>query len=104
MTAGRPAAGQDGPDVLLAIRVQPRSARTEIVFRSPQDVTLRLSAPPVEGKANLACCRFLADLLDLPQSRITIARGGTARRKIVRIAGADAASVMARLESAARRG
>ncbi len=101
MNAELPAAVQAGPDVLLSLRVQPRSSRSEILFRSPQDLILRLTAAPVDGEANAACRRFLAELLDVPQSYITIARGETARRKVVRIADANAAGVLARLTSAA---
>lgn len=92
---------QDGPDVLLELRVQPRASRTELVARDAA-LTLRLTAPPVEGAANLAARRFLAALLDLPPSRITLERGETARAKRLRIHGANAPDVAARLQSAAR--
>jgi uncharacterized protein YggU (UPF0235/DUF167 family) len=88
---------QDGPDVLLELTVQPRASRTELSWRSPDRLVLRLPAPPVEGAANLACREALADLLGLPKSRILIARGETARHKLLRIRGAEAAQVLARL-------
>jgi uncharacterized protein len=69
------------------------------VLQGSERLTLRLTAPPVEGAANVACCAFLAELLDLPKSRITILRGETARRKLVRIQGADAAVILARLRT-----
>jgi uncharacterized protein YggU (UPF0235/DUF167 family) len=52
----------------------------------------------VEGAANAACCAFLAELLGVPKSHVTIARGETARHKLLRIRNADAASVLARLQ------
>ena len=87
---------QDGPDVLLELYVQPRAPRTELTWRSDR-LVLRLPAPPVEGAANLACQAALADLLDIPKSRIVIARGETARFKLLRIRGAEAAAIRARL-------
>jgi uncharacterized protein (TIGR00251 family) len=107
MTADRPAILQDGPDVLVSVQVQPRASRNHLVAVGTQPggsgldrITIRLTAPPVEGAANAACRAFLADLLGLPKSRILIVRGETARQKLIRITDADAASVRARLQSA----
>jgi uncharacterized protein (TIGR00251 family) len=90
---------QDGPDVLLTLHVQPRASRSRLVSHGGERLTLQLTAPPVEGAANAACCAFLADLLDLPKSRIAILRGETARRKHIRIRNANAADVLARLRT-----
>jgi uncharacterized protein (TIGR00251 family) len=92
---------QAGPDVLLEIRVQPRASRNELVVRDAA-FTLRLTAPPVEGAANLAARRFLAELLGLPPSRISLERGEAARTKRLRIHGAHAPDVAARLNDAAK--
>jgi hypothetical protein len=107
MTTARPAVVQDGLDVLVAVRVQPRASRNKLVMAGthprhsdPQGITIRLTAPPVAGAANAACCAFLAELLGLPRSRVVIARGESARHKLVRIRDADAAAVIARLQSA----
>lgn len=103
MTAGRPAIAQDGPDVLVAVRVQPRASRNQLVVgehRSPDSIiTIRVTAPPAEGAANAACRAFLADVLGMAQSRIVIARGRTARQKLLRIRDAEVASILARLTS-----
>jgi uncharacterized protein YggU (UPF0235/DUF167 family) len=66
---------------------------------APDSITLRVTAPPAEGAANAACRSFLADLLGIAQSRITIVRGGTARRKLLRIRDADVLTVLTRLTS-----
>ena len=65
----------------------------------PGSVTLRVTAPPVEGAANAACRSFLAALLGIAQSRILIVRGETSRHKLLRIRDADIAKVLARLAS-----
>ncbi len=103
MTADRPAIVQDGPDVLLAVRVQPRASRNQLVIGGnlrPDSITIRVTAPPAEGAANAACRAFLADVLGIAQSRIIIARGQTTRTKLLRIQDADAAGVLARLHPA----
>jgi len=90
---------QEGPDVLLSLHVQPRASRNQLVFSSGR-ITLRLTAPPVDGAANAACRAFLADRLDVAKSRLTILRGETARTKLIRIRDASATDVLTRFRSA----
>lgn len=106
MTAEPPAVLQDGPDVLLHVRVHPRASRNEAVVTGsrPGDagaagIVLRVTAPPAEGAANAACRALLAEILGIAKSRIIIVRGTTARQKLFRIRDADAASVLTRLQS-----
>jgi len=103
----RPAISQDGSDVLLAVRVRPRASRNRIIFpggraeeTAPGDITIHLTAPPVEGAANTACRTFLARVLEISQSRITVEHGQKARRKLLRVHDADVAIVLARLQFA----
>lgn len=60
-------------------------------------VRIRLTAPPVENRANEALVRFLSRVLDVPRGRVEIVTGGTGRRKIVRVAGAAREDVFRRL-------
>ena len=94
-----PIVKQEGPDVLLSVHVQPRASRNQLVFSSDR-ITLRLTAPPVDGAANAACRVFLAERLDLAKSRLTILRGDAARAKLIRIRDANATDVVARFRSA----
>jgi uncharacterized protein len=87
---------QDGADVLLTLRLQPRASRNQLIQR-PDGLTLRLTAPPVEGAANAACLAYLAKLLDCPRSRLVIVQGEHTRRKQIRIRNAGAADVLSRL-------
>jgi len=73
--------------VTLAIRIQPRSSKNEIVVRSGAGLKIRLTAPPVDGAANEALVKFLADTLSIPKSHVEIVSGHTSRDKIVRIHG-----------------
>jgi uncharacterized protein YggU (UPF0235/DUF167 family) len=79
--------------------VQPRASQNLLVSELPDRITLRLTAPPVEGAANAACRAFLAAWLDLPKSRILVLRGETARRKVIRIRNGEASQILARLQS-----
>jgi uncharacterized protein (TIGR00251 family) len=89
---------QEGPDVLLALRVQPRAARNELrLTHDPPQITVRLTAPPVEGAANDACRAFLAERLDLASARVTLVRGERSRHKLFRLRGVNADHVRRRL-------
>jgi uncharacterized protein YggU (UPF0235/DUF167 family) len=59
---------------------------------------VRVRAAPVEGAANTALERLLADALGLPKSRVSVARGASARVKTVEIDGLDEAEVRRRLD------
>lgn len=83
----------------FAIRVQPRASRNAVVGEFGDALKIALTAPPVEGKANEACIEFLAKLLGVSRSSVTIASGETGRNKIVRIAGLSAAEVQRRLQA-----
>jgi hypothetical protein len=81
----------------FSIKVQPRARKTEIDGKMGDGFKLRLAAPPVDGKANEACIRFLAARFSVPPSAVRIVSGLTGRIKIVEIDGIDPASVERRL-------
>jgi uncharacterized protein (TIGR00251 family) len=60
-------------------------------------VKIALTAPPVDGKANESCIEFLAKLLGVARSSVTIAAGETGRNKVIRVAGLTAEQVRERL-------
>ncbi len=86
-----------GGDVLLAIHLQPRAARTELAGLHGDALKIRVAAPPAGGAANEALRALLADHLGLPLSRVQIQRGATSRTKVVRLQGIAPAEVTARL-------
>ncbi len=79
--------------VSFTVRLTPRASRSEIVGIEGDAVKIRLSAPPVEGKANEALVKFLADQLDVPRANVEIVTGHAARRKVVRIRGVTAGQI-----------
>ncbi len=85
------------PQATLSVRVQPRASRNEVAGLVGETLKIRLTAPPVEGEANAACLKFLADLLDLAPSRLEILRGERSRTKVIRITGLTQDEVRARL-------
>ena len=79
------------------VKVQPRARKNALTGELDGALKLALTAPPVEGKANQACVDFLAKLLKVARSSVTIASGLTGRRKVVRIAGLSAQQLRERL-------
>lgn len=86
-----------GPDLLFAVHVQPGARRDEIVGVRDGALKVAVIAPPVEGRANAACRRLLADTLKVPVSRVEVIAGANARRKRIRIRNADLVTFQARL-------
>ncbi|HEX5515202.1 MAG TPA: DUF167 family protein [Gammaproteobacteria bacterium] len=74
---------QDG-DLLLRLRVQPRASRDELIWQDER-LRLRITAPPVDGKANTYICNFLAKLFGVARSQVELLSGETGRDKRVRI-------------------
>lgn len=82
----------------LAIRVTPRARKNEISgVLSDGTVKIRLTAPPVEGKANAALIEFLASVLDIPKAKIEIIAGASGHDKLVSVLGLDSQAVQKRL-------
>jgi uncharacterized protein (TIGR00251 family) len=85
-------------DTLLKVRVQPGASRNEIAGKREGSVVVRVTAPPVDGRANKAACKLLADLCGIPPSRVEVVRGQSGRDKVIRLSGlhpADAATIFA---------
>jgi len=69
----------------ISIRLQPRARRDEVVGERAGAVVIRVTAPPVDGKANAALCAFIARTAGVPPSRVSVVRGQTSRDKVVRV-------------------
>jgi uncharacterized protein (TIGR00251 family) len=83
--------------VTLVVVVQPGAAYNGIVGPLGDALKVRLSAPPLQGRANAALVSFLAGVLDVHPSQITILHGAHGRRKLVHISGVRIAAVRQRL-------
>ena len=83
--------------VRLRVRVQPRASRSEIAGVHGDELRIRLQAPPVDGAANEALVRFLADALGAPRSAVEIVSGLASRSKTVVIRGVAEADAARRL-------
>lgn len=94
--------GSEPQAVTLAVRVQPRAARNEAIALPDGSLKVRLTAPPVNGAANEALVRFLANALSVGRSQIEVLSGRTGRQKVLRITGISADDVEGLLNAAAK--
>jgi uncharacterized protein len=85
----------------FAVKIHARAKNDALSGEAGDALKLALRAPPVEGRANQACIEFLANLLKVPRSSVTIASGESSRRKLIRVAGISAEEVRRRLPSPA---
>ncbi|MBI2956267.1 MAG: DUF167 domain-containing protein [Acidobacteria bacterium] len=83
--------------VRFGVKVQARAQRDEIVEVREGRLRVRVTAPPVEGRANEALIRLLAAHLRVPKSSIKIAAGERSPLKVVEVSGLDAATMRDRL-------
>jgi uncharacterized protein (TIGR00251 family) len=87
---------------LVDLRVIPRSPKSAVSGVRDGRLVVRVTAPPVDRAANDAVVALLADVLDVPRSRIGIIAGAASRNKTVQIAGVAVEAVRARLDAAGR--
>jgi len=83
-----------GGAVILAVRVQPRASKDEIVGVMGGALKVRLRAPALEDRANEALCEFLAELLKTPQAAVRILSGHHSRSKRVEVRGVTGQQVL----------
>jgi uncharacterized protein (TIGR00251 family) len=71
----------------ITVKVHPRARKSGITGRFGEAWKLDLAAPPVDGKANDECVRYLAELAEVSRSRVRIVMGASSRIKVVEVEG-----------------
>jgi uncharacterized protein (TIGR00251 family) len=84
---------EHGETVSLRVRVQPRASRDTIAGEWGGALKVRLTAPPVDDRANEALCRLLAERLNVSRAAVRITGGAHSRTKQVEICGVTAAQI-----------
>jgi uncharacterized protein len=83
--------------VSFPVQVLPRSSKCALAGIQEGAIRLKLTAPPVEGRANEECLEFLAELLGIKKGQMDIIRGHKSRKKLVQIDGLTREQLVARL-------
>jgi len=73
--------------IKLSVKIVPNSSKCEIVGIVEDSLKIKLDVPPVEGKANEKCIKFLSKVIGVPKTSITIVSGETSKNKILFIKG-----------------
>ena len=73
--------------MILRLRVQPRARKNELAGQLDGEWKLRLTAPPVEGRANQSCIEFFARGLGIARARVRLLSGEKSRRKVLELEG-----------------
>lgn len=74
-------------ETLLKLHVTPRGSRSEIIGWRDDTLCVKITAPPVEGAANAAIVKFVADALGVRKSQVELVSGERSREKTLRITG-----------------
>lgn len=75
----------DGDALILSCHLQPKASKDEISGLHGDSVKIRITAPPIEGRANTHLIRFLAKTFGVPKRAVSIISGELGRQKRVRI-------------------
>ncbi len=86
-------------ETLLRLHVTPRGSRNEIIGWREGVLYVKITAPPVEGAANAAIVKFVADSLKIRKSQVELVSGDKSREKTLRISGLDDTEIQARIPS-----
>lgn len=84
--------------VVLRLHVQPKASKSRIVGLHDGCLKIAVAAPPVEGKANKAVVRFLAEIFGVPARDVVMTSGAQSRKKLVVVIGQDASAIRTILE------
>lgn len=87
---------------IVTVKVTPRASKSGFIGADPEWLRVRLQAPPVDGKANVALVAFFADCFDMPKRAVEIVTGDTSRLKRVKLHGISATAVEAAIASLTR--
>lgn len=85
MSAGRSWYAWEGGDLLLDVQVQPRASKDQIAGPQGDRLRVRITAPPIEGKANEHLIAFIAKQCAVAKRNVVLVAGATGRRKRVRV-------------------
>ncbi len=81
------------PEARIDVRLRPRGHRDQLMGVVGGVLQARVTAPPVDGRANKALCRMIAKRIGVAPSKVSVVWGARSRNKIVRVEGVGAAAL-----------
>jgi len=86
-------------DTLLKLHVTPRGSRSEIIGWREDTLCVKITAPPVEGAANAAVVKFIADSLGVRKNQVELVSGERSREKTVKVTGLSDSDIRSRIDA-----
>jgi len=90
---------QNGPDVLLHVKVVPGASRDKIAGDLDGALKISVAAPPERGAANKAVCELIARTCGLRRQQVEVESGHTSPRKVIRIHDVQISAIQAALQA-----
>jgi uncharacterized protein (TIGR00251 family) len=84
--------------VEIRVRLKPRGSRDELLGVRGGVLEAKVTAPPVDGRANKALCKLVAKRVGVAPSRVAVVRGAKSREKVVRVEGLERDAIEAAFE------
>lgn len=82
---------RNGDILTLTLHIQPGAKRTAVAGLHGEALKIRLAAPPIEGRANEALLKFIAESFGVPLRQVELKQGGQSRHKVVAVTGSRVA-------------
>lgn len=83
--------------VRIAVHVTPRAGRAAIDGWRGDELAVRVTAAPDDGKANAAVCELVGSAIGVPKTSVRVVRGTSSRHKLLEVSGGDEAEVWRKL-------
>lgn len=74
--------------IILRLRISPNASKNQFIFADDM-IKLKITAQPIENKANKAVIEYLSKLFKVPKTKITILKGDTSKEKTLLIKTTD---------------
>ena len=81
------------PEARIDVRLRPRGHRDQLMGVVDGTLQARVTAPPVDGRANKALCRMIAKRIGVAPSKVSVIRGEKSPNKVVSVDGVSATAL-----------
>lgn len=75
--------------VRVHLFIQPKSSKNEVVGPHNGEIKIKITAPPIDGRANEGLIEFLSDHFDIPKRNVLLVKGDTGRHKTIDLIGVE---------------
>lgn len=85
--------------ITINVKLKPKASKRAVKVRGPKDMEVSVTASPIDNRANDQLTEYIADILGVAKSSVSIIKGGHSRNKVVSIEGLGEEDVFERMAS-----